>query len=226
MGETREKMRACLQDEEAFCTAACPFRLDVRDFIEKMRRGSFNSAFRAYRNAVGFPGIVASLCPEPCKAVCPRRSTDAPISLRLLERAGMDHASNVDPTDYNVPRKDKRIAVVGAGVSGLAAALRLAARKYEVTVYERSDRIGGHLWGVLPPEVFLCDIERQFMHEKYDLRLDTHVESLDGLDFDAVYVATGAGGESKRAAPEVPSPARSPGCFWAVRCSALEPSRR
>ena len=186
----------CLQNEPAFCTAACPFGLDVRDFVKKLQRGAFQAAYKAYQNAVGFPGIVSALCPEPCKGECPRGPRGGAIALRLLEQAAVHHARNLDPTSYNVPAKPKRIAVIGGGIGGLACALRLASRKYEVTVFERTDRLGGHLHGLLPPEAFLPDIQRQFRHETCDLRLDTDITTLDGLPFDAVYVATGAGGEA------------------------------
>lgn len=159
-----------------------------------MQRGGFNAAFRAYLNTVGFPGIVTALCDEPCKDVCLRRGADSAISLRLLEKAAMDFARNTDPNNYNILPKNKRVAVIGAGISGLACTLRLAAKKYDVTVYERSDRIGGRLWELLPPDVFLKDIEHQFMYEQYTLRLNTEITRLDDLDFDAIYVATGAGG--------------------------------
>ncbi|MDX9991921.1 MAG: FAD-dependent oxidoreductase [Anaerolineales bacterium] len=184
----------CLQNEPAFCTAACPFRLDVRDFIEKIQRGAFNGAYRMYLNAVGFPAIVSALCDQPCQGVCPRRVSDEAISLRRLEAAALSYARNTEPNNYNLPPKNKKVAVIGAGLSGLACALRLASRKYEVTVFERSNRIGGHLWQVLAPEVFLNEFERQFMHETINLRLETEIVRLDDLAFDAVYVATGAGG--------------------------------
>ncbi len=195
MERVRAIKEACLQNEPAFCTAVCPFHLDIRDFIAKLQRGSFNAAYRTYLNAVGFPGIVAALCDEPCKNVCPRRTTDGAISMRLLETAATDYARNLNPNNYNLPPKNKRVAIIGAGISGLACALRLAAKAYDVTVYERSDRIGGQLWELLPPAVFLKDIERQFMYEKYALHLNTAITSLDDLNFDAIYIATGVGGD-------------------------------
>lgn len=196
MGKQSNKINdCCLQDEPAFCKVACPFHIDIKDFIEKMQRGSFNAAFKAYRNAVGFPEIVAELCYEPCKPVCPRKDTDEAVALKLLEKASIRYAKNIDPIEFNVPQKNKSIAVIGAGISGLACALRLASKKYHVTVYEKSGRIGGHLWNVLPPELFLRDIERQFKFENYTLCLNTEIQTLDHLGCDAVYVATGAGGE-------------------------------
>jgi len=194
MKENIKNILNCLQDEEAFCTTECPFHLDMRNFIEKMQRGSFNSAFKVYRNAVGFPDIVAELCSEPCKKVCPRVHTDKAIAVKLLERASIAYTLNTKPTNYNLPLKNKRIAIIGAGISGLACMLRLTIKKYEVTIYEQSNRIGGQLWKILPPNIFLADIKRQFMYEKYTLYLNTRIDSLDDLDYDAIYIATGVGG--------------------------------
>jgi Fe-S oxidoreductase len=198
MERAKGKIEDCRQNEPAFCTAVCPFHLDVRDFIGKMQRGGFNSAFRTYLNAVGFPGIVSVLCDEPCKNACIRRDMDGPISMQLLERAALSYAGRTTPNSYNLPPKNKKIVIIGAGISGLACALRLAIKKYDVTIYERSNRIGGQLWDLLPPEVFLKDIELQFMYEKYTLCLNTEILNLDDLDFDALYVATGAAGADFR----------------------------
>jgi len=187
-------IEACLQHEPPFCTAACPFGLDVKDFIGKVQRGGFQAAYKAYQNAVGFPGIVATLCPEPCQAVCPRSACGGAISMRLLEQAAIAHARNLEPASYNVPPKRKTVGIIGAGLSGLACTLRMATRGYEVTLFEKSGRIGGHLHDLLPTEAFLPEIERQLMHETYELKLDTEVRSLEELAFDAVYVATGAQG--------------------------------
>ena len=184
----------CLQDEPAFCTAACPFHIDIRDFIEKIQRGSFNAAFKVYRNAVGFPKIVAELCHEPCKEVCPRKDIDEAVALSQIEKASIRYAKNINPIEFNVPEKNYKIAIIGAGISGLACALRLSSKKYNVTVFEKSGRIGGHLWDILPSDLFLRDIERQFMYEKYTLALNTCINSLDDLEYNAVYVATGTGG--------------------------------
>jgi Fe-S oxidoreductase len=184
----------CLQNEPPFCTAACPFGLDILDFTEKLKRGAFQAAYKAYQNAVGFPGIVAALCPEPCAGVCPRRARGGAIQMRRLERAAIDFARNLEPNSYNVPAKGRRLAVVGAGISGLACTLRMAARGYEVVLYERGARIGGHLHDLLAPGDFLPEVERMARFETYDLRLGAEVLDLEGLDADAVYVATGAGG--------------------------------
>ena len=198
MEEMRRRIKeCCLEREDAFCTSACPFRLDVREFVARIGRGGFNAAYRAYSNAVGFPAIVAALCDEPCRGACARSGLDGAISLRLLEKAAVDYAANTKPNSYNMPPKERRIAVVGGGISGLACVLRLTNRKYAVDLFERGGRLGGHLWDVLEPEIFLPEIERQFMYERYGLFLNEEVRDVEALAarYDAVYVATGAGGD-------------------------------
>lgn len=187
-------IESCLQNEPPFCTTACPFGLDVKDFIGKIQKGNFQTAYKTYLSAVGFPGLVAALCPEPCKKDCPRGACGGAIEMRRLEEAALAHARNPEPPSFNVPPKRKTVAIIGAGISGLACTLRMATRGYEVTLFENTGRIGGHLHDLLAPEAFLPEIARQFMHETYTLKLDTEIRSLDDLAFDAVYVATGAGG--------------------------------
>ena len=185
----------CLQNEPPFCTAACPFGLDVKDLVGKWKKGRFNAAYRTYANAVAFPEIVAAVCDAPCEKACLRAKRDGAVALRELERATVAHATRKKPNAYNLPAKGKRVAVVGGGISGLACTLFLCNKKYDVTVFEKTGRVGGHLWNVMDPEILRRDIRNQFSNEKYELRLETEILDLAELaEFDAVYVATGAGG--------------------------------
>ena len=186
----------CLVEQPAFCTAACPFHLNVPQFVDKLQRGNFSSAYRAYHKEVVFPGIVSRLCEAPCKALCPQARAGEAIDMPELERAAVAYTSRRSPNSYNLPEREQRIAIIGAGISGLTCALRLCSNKYRVTVYEKTDRIGGDLWNRLEPAFFLEEIEREFKNESYTLQLNTEILSLDTLEADAVYVATGAGGSS------------------------------
>jgi Fe-S oxidoreductase len=168
--------------------------LDIRDFIGKLQQGRFNAAYKTYQQTVGFPGIVASLCTEPCKDVCPMKDAGGAISIKMLEKASIEYARSKAPDQYNMPQKNKRIAIIGAGISGLACALRLAAKKYQVTIFEKSNCIGGRLNNHPLTNSFLDDINLQFANETYELHLNSEIKNLESLDFDAVYVATGKNG--------------------------------
>lgn len=191
--DNRKKLMSCLIHEEAQCTSSCPFHLDVRAWIEKMQEGRFNAAYRLYLNTVGFPGIVSETCPAPCRESCLMQRHGGAIRMRELEQAALAY-NTLKPNRYSMPKKKERIAVVGGGMSGLGCALRLCNRKYDVTVFERSDRFGGQVLSMMPPEQVRREIENQFQYESCHWMPKTEITDLHALEeYDAVYLAAGAG---------------------------------
>ncbi len=186
----------CYQNERPGCAAACPFGLDILDLEKKWQSGRFNAAHRVFQNTVGFPGIVAAACDHPCERHCIRSEIDAPVALNMLERTAVALATRKDPNAYNMPAKPNTCAIVGGGISGLACALFLCNKKYQVTVFEKSDHLGGSLRDSMDKEVFDADIATQFKYEKLNVEYGRHIKELSELaDYDAVYVAVGAGAE-------------------------------
>lgn len=181
-------MGSCIHGELPLCSKFCPFQLDVRQFVDKMQRGNFRGAYRIYRDTVLFPEIVSRLCATHCMSAC---ILEEPVDLRALEAACVRLSPDKEPTDFNLPSRNQRVAVVGAGISGLACALRISSKKYTVDVFEKNHRIGGGLWGELPETVFLEEFNRSFKYEKYQLHLHTEITDYKSLDYDAVYLATG-----------------------------------
>lgn len=193
-----ENFENCLEREIPYCVGECPFHMEILNFIEKASRGSMKAAFKVYRNAVGFPRIANALCDAPCKNACPRETHGGPIQLDLLEKASIDHTADTSATDYNIPMKKERIAIIGAGLSGMAALLRLSTKKYTVEIFEKSGRVGGHLWDELEPDIFQKDFDEQLAHQDFTLHLETEIKDLSDLaegSFNAVYIATGKGGQ-------------------------------
>jgi Fe-S oxidoreductase len=186
---------ACVRGQLPSCGTACPLNLDVRQIIRHMKQADFTAAYKAYRVKAIFPEIVANICDEPCKGACVRRDLDESISLRLLERACVDFAVSKTVPSFNLPRKMQRIAVIGAGLSGLTCAVKLASKNYPVTIYEKSSRMGGRLWDLLDADIFLPAIRAQLDTTNCDLRFETRIAALSDIEYDAAVVATGEGGE-------------------------------
>ena len=175
--------------EPAFCTAACPFNFDVRAFTEKIKQHRLTAAYKQYRDAVVFPGIVSRICGRPCEKACPLGPVDKPIDIQGLEYHVTENAKAHAPDSYNLPPRGKSVAVIGAGLSGLACALKLTQKKYSVTVFGPAQSL---------PESFLKEIDYQFESESCERKTDK-INSRDdimAMGFDAVYVATGEGGET------------------------------
>lgn len=187
----------CRQKEEPACTNACPFHLDVKDFQDKISRNKYDRAYKLYRDTVVFPEIVSRICDAPCEKVCPRKDHDGAVQLRLLEYTAAVKAKRKEPSKYNLPKKEQRIGIIGAGLSGLACGLRLATKKYSVTFFEKEKFPGGQLRGLMPEEEYLADIDLQMSKEEYEMFTEIEITSLEQIKdygFDALYVATGQGG--------------------------------
>ncbi len=184
----------CIQEEPPYCNAACPVHVDVRLLMQLLRQDNYDRAYRMYTRKVLFPGIISRVCDQPCRASCIRARLDDPLSIRLLERAAVDHAGSKGPGTHAAPRKNGRVCVVGAGLSGMSCALELARKGYPVVLYEKSASPGGRLRqmdpSVLPPEV-LEEEARWLEDEEVETRLDTEVRSLEDLEYDACFVAAG-----------------------------------
>ena len=163
----------CFHGEPASCSYACPFHLDIRSFLEKVGNGKWASAYKALRNATVFPSIVSALCDQPCRAHCQRTLLgDEAIALRDLEAACLRYTKNRKPESYAIPPKDKRIAVIGAGIAGLSCALNLAQKKFPVTVFEKESGWGGALRRHPRFAEFDADIALQFSAVKVAFRYD------------------------------------------------------
>ncbi len=186
----------CIQEEPAFCSAACPVHVDVRALMRSIRQGEHAKAYGAYARKVLFPGIISRVCDEPCRRSCIRNRLDDPLSIRLLERAVVDYSASRGSRAYAAVKKNKTVCVIGGGLTGMSCALDLARKGYPVTLYEKSDRLGGRLREidstVLPPQALEEEV-RRLEDEEVEIILNTEIKSLEALEYDACFVA--AGGE-------------------------------
>ena len=193
----REELQ-CIEEELPACTTSCPFQIDIRDILGKLQKGQFDAAFRRYSNSVGFPFLVSRYCGARCRSSCIMERHGGALDMPGLERAVLQYARNTKPNRYNMPPKKERIAVVGAGVSGLGCALRLLNRKYPVSVFEASERAGGSFLKTADPAFLQEEIDRQFQFEKCDWHFNTEISDPKALleqGYAAVYVATGKTGD-------------------------------
>ncbi|MCL2366622.1 MAG: FAD-dependent oxidoreductase [Oscillospiraceae bacterium] len=197
LSETMAIVENCFHGEPASCSYSCPFNFDTRAFLGKVAKGKWVAAYKALRNAVVFPVVVSRLCPAPCKSRCQYVGLgNEAIEMPLIERAVIAHAKKKIAEKYVIPPKNQSIAVVGAGVSGLACALDLAQKKYAVTVFDSNNDWGGTLRRHDDFELFDEDFAVQFGAVDLTWQFNSEVKNLDALaQFDAVYLATGKGGE-------------------------------
>lgn len=193
----REWEAQCIQEQPPACTSTCPVHVDVRGVVESVRKEDFASGFSLLSRSVPFPGILSHICDHPCESACKRGEAGDAIAIRALEQACSDFAYKA-PEPSILPSRDQRVAIIGAGLSGLTAAVELAIKGYRVVVFEAKARVLERIFaldeGVVPRSVILADLA---ILERVGIEIRSKAWVSSGLcseladDFDAVYLGPG-----------------------------------
>jgi glutamate synthase (NADPH) small chain len=143
----REQGARCMDCGVPFCHTGCPVSNIIPDWNDLVYNGRWEGAIRRLHATNNFPEFTGRICPAPCEAACVLGINAPPVSIKLIERSIVERAwdegwIHPEPPEHNT---GKRVAVVGSGPAGLAAAQQLRRAGHSVTVYEKSDRIGGLL---------------------------------------------------------------------------------
>jgi len=202
-----EKLRTqgarCMDCGVPFCHTGCPLTNLIPDWNDFVYRGRWHDAVRQLHATNNFPEFTGRLCPAPCEASCVLGINEPPVTIKQIEKAIIDRAFEegfVRPEPPAV-KTGKRVAVVGSGPAGLAAAQQLARAGHEVTVFEKNDRIGGLLRYGIPHfkmEKHLIDRRLEQMRaEGVKFQINAHVGvSVPAEDlrreFHAILLAGGA----------------------------------
>lgn len=163
LSEEKQKIQGarCMECGVPFCqsgmilggmASGCPLNNLIPEWNDLVFQGKWNQALERLLKTNNFPEFTGRVCPAPCESACTCGLNDDPVSIKENERAIIENAFSNGFIIPNPPsvRSNKRIAVVGSGPSGLAAADQLNKRGHSVTVFERSDRIGGLLMYGIP----------------------------------------------------------------------------
>ncbi len=182
------------------CQHACPLGMDIPAYVALVRADRINDAYKILKRTNPFPSVCGRVCGHLCQLKCRRSQLDAPLAVMHLKRFITDNAHRPSPVVYPVTRPEK-IAVVGAGPSGLTAALEMKKRGYAVTVFEEMPEPGGMLrYGIpayrLPREILKQEIE-DILDAGVELKTGVRIGrdiSLDEIKntHRAVYLALGA----------------------------------
>ncbi len=193
----------CMDCGIPFCHQGCPLGNLIPDWNDLVYRGYWREAIDRLHATNNFPEFTGTLCPAPCEGACVLGINDDPVTIKAVELAIIDRAFAEGWVEPRPPRvlTGKRVAVVGSGPAGLAAAQQLRRAGHTVTVFERADRIGGLLrYGIPEFKMEKRVLDRrleQLEAEGVQFRTRTHVGvnvAVEDLrrDFEAILLTGGA----------------------------------
>ena len=205
--EAMAEASRCLNCKNALCMQGCPVSINIPGFINEVKQGNFEQAYRIISESSALPAVCGRVCPQEsqCEGKCIRGIKGEPVSIGKLERFVADWArqNGITPEPAK-EKKNKKVAVIGSGPSGLTCAGDLAKMGYDVTIFEALHKAGGVLvYGIpefrLPKEeVVQAEVENV---KKLGVKIETNVvvgkavriDELMAEGFEAVFIGSGAG---------------------------------
>src|SRR6202161_553629 len=164
--KVRTQGARCMDCVLPFCHTGCPLNNIIPDWNDLIYRDRWREAIRVLHSTNNFPEFTGRICPAPCEAACVLGINQPAVSIKLIERSIVERAWDEGWIRPEPPQEKtgQRVAVVGSGPAGLAAAQQLRRSGHSVTVYEKSDRIGGLLRYGIPN----FKLEKQVLDRRID----------------------------------------------------------
>ena len=185
------------------CKTACPAEVNAQGYVQLIGQKKFKEALNLIRERNPFPAICGRVCHHPCEEECLRKEIDEAVAIRPLKRFAADYAmkNGEEQPEVIKPTKKEKVAVVGAGPSGLTCALKLLEMGYPVTIFDASDKPGGMMTSCIPeyriPEkLAMYDINWVLAHgieikKNVKVGKDITLKELRN-EYEAVYIAVGS----------------------------------
>lgn len=191
------------------CKTQCPAHISVQGYIKLASQGRYTEALELIKNENPFPAVCGRICPRTCESVCTRGDIDDSIAIDEIKKFIAEQDLNMD--NRYVPKKrheyKNKIAIIGAGPSGLSCAYYLAIDGYKVTVFEKQNALGGMLTLGIPS----YRLEKEVINAEIDILRELGVEFKTGVEvgkdislkelrnqgYEAFYLAIGAQGGRK-----------------------------
>ena len=201
-----EEATRCLNCKHKPCVNGCPVNVRIPEFVEQVAAGEFEKAYEIITSTNGLPAVCGRVCPQEsqCEGNCVRGIKGEPVAIGRLERFCADyHMANSLAAPEKPVSNGRKVAVIGAGPSGLTCAGDLAKKGYQVTIFEAFHKAGGVLvYGIpefrLPKDIVQKEVDNL---TKLGVKVETNmvigrvlsVDEIMEMGFKAVFIGSGAG---------------------------------
>ena len=178
--EAKDQGSRCMDCSVPFCHMGCPLGNVIPDFNHQVYLGNWEAALRVLQSTNNFPEFTGRICPAPCEAACVLNINDDPVTIEYIEKEIADRGFAEGWIKPEPPqnRTGKKVAVVGSGPAGLAAAQQLNRAGHWVTVFERNEYIGGLLILGIPD----FKLDKEVVVRRVDLLSEEAVEFRTGVN--------------------------------------------
>lgn len=166
-------------DCEAPCQLGCPAHMNIPLMNRLIAAGKFDESLEVVKRDIALPAVLGRICPAPCEGACHRKTVDEAVSICLLKRFVGDEGA--EPTIIPAEKTGDKVAVIGAGPAGLAAAYYLQLRGIQVTLFDKAEKPGGQLRTEISEE----KLPRNVLDKEIEAILKTGVEFQGGIEIDA-----------------------------------------
>ena len=196
----------CLNCKNPPCVSGCPVRIRIPEFIDKIKQGELDEAYRIISEGSSLPAVCGRVCPQEtqCEAQCVRGKGGEPVGIGRLERFVADwHAEFGTPISTPIAHNGLRVAVLGSGPAGLSCAGELSRLGYSVDVYEALHALGGVLTYGIPEfrlpkrivkrEIAALEAMGVSFHTNVIAGATLTLEDLEQMGYGAIFIGTGAG---------------------------------
>lgn len=187
----------CIRSEPPVCVASCPVHMDVIAFMNEIEKGDFKKAYHLMESKIPLTRLIGKICDHPCENVCVRKAAGGSIKISELEKSVIDFGYNAPKKAFPMPKQKGNVAVIGGGISGMVTALQLDKKGYKVTIFEKTNRLGGRIWDFEGKGLDKATIEEELQSiEKIGIQINYNTEILEEdlqeylKQYDAVYLGT------------------------------------
>ncbi|MBN1838683.1 MAG: NAD(P)-binding protein [Campylobacterales bacterium] len=188
----------CIHLEPPVCVASCPVHMDILAFVSEIEKGDFAKAYKIMENKLPFSRLIGKICDYPCENSCVREKAGGSIRISELEKTVIDLGYVPPKKPFPLPKTKGNVAIIGGGLSGCVAAVELDKKGYKVSIYEKTNRLGGSLWAYEGKglekqaiEEELSTIEKKGITVFYNTEVSEQNLQTYKDQYDALYLGTG-----------------------------------